>query len=373
MSPFNFLRPLTPDEYAGLKADIAANGQRFAIIRDQNGVTIDGHHRERALAELGMAAAIETQSFATDDDRIAFVISANHHRRQSTAEDRKRLATYLYDGGKRTMEAVATILGVNKATISRDLDLIVAPSNNQPRAKSPTNPRGAGRPKAAPKPQPRPADSPGPAAKAEPPPPPEPKAPLPPRVAGIDVRTAPAVWEAFRERAHEAGVSPTEKVAALIEAAVTAVPMPALSASKQEQFDAALRAHKRKLDLEYQDRKTAEIEAHINSYILPLYREKMKEAETIVKSRKGAFSADQFKTILRCLHPDNSAGAETRAEAFRLWNNPAIKLILVGERDNPTNPAPALPRSFAESLARKEKVKAERKAERERKAGARAS
>lgn len=143
MSKFDILRPLTPGEYAGLKADIAAHGQAFPIVHDQNGVTLDGHHRERILAELGIKPKIEQRSFGSDAERTAFVLSANLQRRQMTMEDRQALAVSLSIKGK-TQAEIAKELGVSQRTISEDLrDLEV--TSNSPHPKTATNPKGAGR------------------------------------------------------------------------------------------------------------------------------------------------------------------------------------------------------------------------------------
>ena len=42
---------LPPDEFEILKADIAENSLQYPIIQDEVGATLDGHQRERALAE----------------------------------------------------------------------------------------------------------------------------------------------------------------------------------------------------------------------------------------------------------------------------------------------------------------------------------
>ena len=121
MSKFDILRPLTSDEYTGLKADIAAHGQQYPIIRDQNGATLDGHQRERILLELHVPMntwKVEKRSFGSDADRLAFVISANIHRRQFTPEDRKSFAAKLYTEHKLTQPEIAKALGVSQQTIS---------------------------------------------------------------------------------------------------------------------------------------------------------------------------------------------------------------------------------------------------------------
>jgi len=40
--------PLTAEEYATLKADIAAHGVQVAVEVDDEGNVLDGHHRVRA-------------------------------------------------------------------------------------------------------------------------------------------------------------------------------------------------------------------------------------------------------------------------------------------------------------------------------------
>jgi hypothetical protein len=50
----------------------------------------------------------------------------------------------------------------------------------------------------------------------------------------------------------------------------------------------------------------------------------------LINNHKAIFTAAEFMTILKCLHPDNSASAEIRADAFRLFN--AKKLQLTKER-----------------------------------------
>ncbi len=46
----------------------------------------------------------------------------------------------------------------------------------------------------------------------------------------------------------------------------------------------------------------------------------------------GLITPSEYMTIIACLHPDNSASTEKRAEAFRLFNDPKVKTLLVKER-----------------------------------------
>ncbi|EEE06871.1 ParB N-terminal domain-containing protein [Burkholderia dolosa] len=67
-------------EFDALKADIAANGQRQAIIV-HDGLILDGGNRYRACIEAGINPRIEQYGGA---DPLAFVLSANLHRRHLT-------------------------------------------------------------------------------------------------------------------------------------------------------------------------------------------------------------------------------------------------------------------------------------------------
>lgn len=51
-----------------------------------------------------------------------------------------------------------------------------------------------------------------------------------------------------------------------------------------------------------------------------------------VQRAKGLITPSEYMTILACLHPDNSASTEKRAEAFRLFNDAKIKILLVKEK-----------------------------------------
>ena len=88
----NLFEPMTPEEYAGFKADIAENGQRVKIVLWQ-GQLIDGRHRLQACNELGREPLFE--ELAEDADPWAYVISSNLHRRHLTTSQRAMIANKL--------------------------------------------------------------------------------------------------------------------------------------------------------------------------------------------------------------------------------------------------------------------------------------
>jgi ParB-like chromosome segregation protein Spo0J len=88
------LPELSEQEYRGLVEDIREHGQRRAITLDEDGVVLDGRHRDRACRELGIEP--ETEVFrGTEAEKIALVMSENIHRRHLTTEQRAAIAAEL--------------------------------------------------------------------------------------------------------------------------------------------------------------------------------------------------------------------------------------------------------------------------------------
>ena len=86
------LPELLPAEYEALKADIEARGLQQPIVL-QSGLLIDGRHRAKACAELGIEA--ETIELAEGEDVVAYVVSANVMRRHLSAAQRALVAARL--------------------------------------------------------------------------------------------------------------------------------------------------------------------------------------------------------------------------------------------------------------------------------------
>src|SRR5262249_24385367 len=80
------LPPLTPEEYAGLKADISEHGLQIPIEidADKPDEILDGWHRYQICEELNLPispAFKRLKHFATEHERIWFCLSLNLHRR----------------------------------------------------------------------------------------------------------------------------------------------------------------------------------------------------------------------------------------------------------------------------------------------------
>lgn len=116
--------PMTVEQYAALKNDIALCGLREPVWLWQ-GQLIDGRHRVRACEELGIV--IRTQDY-TGDDPVRFVVSLNLHRRHLDESQRAMVAANvanLGDGQTKTgaqtcaasQEDAAHLLNVSRRSV----------------------------------------------------------------------------------------------------------------------------------------------------------------------------------------------------------------------------------------------------------------
>jgi len=78
----NVMPPLSEQEYAALKASIEKNGVLVPIEIDEGtGELLDGHHRQKICAELGIEPPIKFRTFASDRDRTDHALTLNLMRR----------------------------------------------------------------------------------------------------------------------------------------------------------------------------------------------------------------------------------------------------------------------------------------------------
>jgi hypothetical protein len=97
------------------------------------------------------------------------------------------------------------------------------------------------------------------------------------------------------------------------------------------------------------DRVTQGIRQHINEYLMPRYKERLEQAELLMKRGKP-FTKDQFVgVLLRALHPD-STSPENRTAAFILLKQKEVALR-PEEREKPLSGG--LPTSLKELLKRR--------------------
>jgi ParB-like chromosome segregation protein Spo0J len=123
---YQVMPPLTEEEYAALKAAIAASGVMVAVVKDAEGHTIDGYHRERAWRELkeeGHAVPdypVEVRSdLETEADKRDLAWKLNMQRRHLSAEDKRNLVqAKLIETPHWANNRIAKHLGVSDHTVS---------------------------------------------------------------------------------------------------------------------------------------------------------------------------------------------------------------------------------------------------------------
>ena len=125
---WQLLPPLSDEEYRALKADIAAQGVLVPVVIDaDSGETVEGHHRLRAWTELRAEGVKmppyprEVRRFASDDERISFVVAANLFRRHLSCDQRVDLVARLRSEGW-SLRRIGDAVGVEEITVRRDLE-----------------------------------------------------------------------------------------------------------------------------------------------------------------------------------------------------------------------------------------------------------
>lgn len=127
----NLFPSMTDVEYQALKKDIELNGQfEDAVFWRQQ--LVDGRHRARACAELGIE--LGSCELDDDDDPYVYVISANLHRRHLTTSQRSVVAAKMANlkhgqrkselsndnsNGDTKIQDAADLLNVGKASVCR--------------------------------------------------------------------------------------------------------------------------------------------------------------------------------------------------------------------------------------------------------------
>jgi len=119
-APYQVLPDLPPEEFADLKADIEEHGLRYPPVVDENGTTIDGHQRRRALEELGRDYhTIVLPPGLSDADKRTEARRLNLLHRQVSQEQRRGLiADQLKDTPDWADNRIAAVIGVSDHTVA---------------------------------------------------------------------------------------------------------------------------------------------------------------------------------------------------------------------------------------------------------------
>jgi hypothetical protein len=137
-----------------------------------------------------------------------------------------------------------------------------------------------------------------------------------------------------------------------------------LSVTAQEKLAAAIRQHKRTLDLSFSAAVSEKVRKHMDEILLPDLKKKIDQAQELFTRRRGLMNKDTFNIIRRALHPDsrNSISDRKLGEAFDAFM--ALEKFLLDEKSSPTD-FPSLPKTWADWEKAKQAATAERRAKRQ--------
>lgn len=90
-TPFQIMPPLPPEEYAALEQSITDHGVLVPITVDEDGVIIDGHHRQEIASKLGVFCPRRTERDLTDEQKVSMALTLNLDRRHLSREQRRAL------------------------------------------------------------------------------------------------------------------------------------------------------------------------------------------------------------------------------------------------------------------------------------------
>lgn len=125
---FQVMPPLSLDEYAELKTDIAARGVMVPIEYDESGNILDGHHRVKACQELGIKDWPSVIRLGMDEAaKRTHARKLNMARRHLNQEQRRGLIqAELKDRPQVSDRQIAKALGVSDKTVGTARKELVA-------------------------------------------------------------------------------------------------------------------------------------------------------------------------------------------------------------------------------------------------------
>lgn len=119
MSDYQVMPPLSAEEYAALKADIAEKGVLVPVVRDQHGNLIDGHHRSQIADELGVTYRVDVVQVQNEEQARSLARMYNLARRHLTrAQKRELIADEITADPNRSDRAIARVCGCDHKTVA---------------------------------------------------------------------------------------------------------------------------------------------------------------------------------------------------------------------------------------------------------------
>jgi len=117
---YQFLPPLSEEEYRSLRDSIAESGVEVPIVVDQDGNVVDGFHRDLICHELGLQCPREVRTFESESEKYELSLRLNCRRRQLNRDQKRELiAVYLKrDPTIADNHLAENIGGVSKNTVA---------------------------------------------------------------------------------------------------------------------------------------------------------------------------------------------------------------------------------------------------------------
>lgn len=128
MTAYQVLPPLSDDDYARLKADIARHGVLVPVEYDEDSNILDGHHREKACIELGITDWPKIIRLGLSEfDKRAHARQLNLARRHLTSAQKRNLVRdQLRETPEKSSRQVASDLGVDHKTVGTQRNALEA-------------------------------------------------------------------------------------------------------------------------------------------------------------------------------------------------------------------------------------------------------
>jgi len=140
--------------------------------------------------------------------------------------------------------------------------------------------------------------------------------------------------------------------------------------SARERAEAYIRQQVRKFALNYQQKVAAlNLQAYKlatklwDEVLLPKHKQRLADAERILKRRQGVMTSKEYRLIWSCLHPDQVSDQEKKhrySEAFDIFRR--VQKLLLDEKQLPTEELQDFRMQFTDAV--KQRVKEERRAKR---------
>ncbi len=123
-APFQFFRPLSEPDFEALKASIAKIGVQNPILVDENGTTLDGHHRRRACEELGVDCPQKVLTGLSEADKEDLAVTLNVTSKNTPLYVRAFGAARMVDSAANSLTShgvsrLSTIWSVSEKMIDR--------------------------------------------------------------------------------------------------------------------------------------------------------------------------------------------------------------------------------------------------------------